>query len=432
MSRNRHYIAWAVKIAVLLLVGSCAVITNHDISALQNVTIPVTVQPITPDPVTRTPASTLLPTSITRTGEAAAPVPTSAPAAVAVATVTPIQLIMPPGGGLALPRASPVQAQAPACPNRITGSDLLLFSAANGHLVDTNSHAFTYDFDITAQSGTESAGFDLMGSGFNATQADGSSIDFQVDSTGAFVIGEERLEFTYDLRTDSNDFYLRFSVPSRAFSSPMFVISLIDALANSTQGVIGGGADEFSLDIEQMLNLGALEDNPQFFELFDFGEFVCTVRQANISNGQALFTSTIDVLAFLGSPAFGGVIDALLMLAPNAAGELGLPANTPGMGAMVAPMVAQLVSSVVPNLSIEINQVMNINDQQVERTTLDIRATISSDLSGGAPALIRMSIQGTVNYSGYGAAYMLDRAADAVRVRNFDEISAYIEQMLTP
>jgi hypothetical protein len=412
MLRSAVFVRIVTIVALILLVISGVLIVDRGIPALQNVAVPMTVVPITHAPETRIP---LQPTGTNIGVTAAQAIHTTSPA------------VLAQGAGQ-FPTLLP-----PACPDRIAADNQLLFDAANNALAQASSHRFSYDGTLNVQMGQESAAFELSGAGFSATLPD-STIHFQVDTDGAFTVPvlqngtpvPTRMAFAVPLRTDSRDLYFAIRVPERNVDTPMFVISFQNMLNAATGGTFGGVLGSVPLDPSTLsgFDIDVLEDVPGFFQLFDFGQYICTTRLADTANGQGHFTSTIAVIPFLGSSQFAGAIDGLFALNPESAAELGF---APGAGAALAPSVAQFVTAIAPDLTIEINHFVDLTNRRIARVTLDVRATIANvnpNTGSMAPAHIRL--QGTINYSNFNEPQTLDIPPNPVRITTLDEVQAYV------
>jgi hypothetical protein len=317
----------------------------------------------------------------------------------------------------------------PACSNRITGQDRALFDAANGRLSDADSHAYTYDGLLGVQRGDEEALFELFGDGFLASRPDGR-IDWQTVSQGALIlqVGESlaRERFTHTFITDSSVLYMQAANLDTGVTSPMFAITFADALTAITGSMLGTSGVEDLLDITALFDLSQLEDVPTFFQVFEFGQFMCTTRQPNTLSGQAHFTSTIDLIAFLNSPAFSGVIEVLLRISPDAVSDIGalLPFGGGEVGALLAPLIGQAVALFVPEMTFEVNQYAALTDETITRTTFEGRIRIAPIDQRSASTQI--TLQGAINYFGYDQPYALDVPTESTSIRRLDEIARYI------
>jgi hypothetical protein len=177
--------------------------------------------------------------------------------------------------------------------------------------------------------------------------------------------------------------------------------------------------DPANLDPSTAASLGLanmLTGNQQQFEQF------MTIERSEGDNGEAVFTSSVDVAGFVASPEFAGLITSLAdagAFAESGLTSADIEANLPMVG-MMAPMIfADLVVSNSISIDPETNYVTNTSSE----FSWDLAGLLQMAAMGGAlppeidaSAPMSFSFTTSIDNSDFNAEQTIEAPADAMMI----------------
>jgi hypothetical protein len=177
--------------------------------------------------------------------------------------------------------------------------------------------------------------------------------------------------------------------------------------------------DPANLDPSTAASLGLanmLTGNQQQFEQF------MTIERSEGDNGEAVFTSSVDVAGFVASPEFAGLITSLAdagAFAESGLTSADIEANLPMIG-MMAPMIfADLVVSNSISIDPETNYVTNTSSE----FSWDLAGLLQMAAMGGAlppeidaSAPMSFSFTTSIDNSDFNAEQTIEAPADAMMI----------------
>lgn len=276
----------------------------------------------------------------------------------------------------------------------------------------TNAGSMRFDFDLKFRLATtgQTVEISLKGNGFSTGISELNKIMGQFDFQVTYVDNSRTKTGDFSMIYIDQVMYLRGKT-SQGQDTGWLGYTLEQMLGTAGNVIqiapqTGGTPMPLALPNLDSFNFSSLQNVNDLWSILDFGNYICTTRQAG-SGKIAIFSTDVDLMGFLTSPSFSTTLANVMAFSNQNVSD-------PSLQALIqqAPLLAP---AMISRPSLHAERQVDTEQQLFKRVVLNFSTMLDlSALSTSPLAPIDMSFDAVINIGSYNEAISITAPSGAV------------------